>query len=178
MASNNSKSFAGGGGSYGTLVQKSQATLTVTGSNTFADIQISNDMPVPASQQEFTTAGTYSWTVPPGVYSISAVLIGGGSQITNGIYGGKTGGGLRYINGLSVSPGQVYTITVGAAAGNSSISRSGNTYVQANAGYLAGGDGTPIGAGPFGGTIGGGDGGGAGNGTTGFGFGGGVGAGG
>jgi len=33
---------------------------------------------VAASQQAYTTAGTYSWTCPEGVTSVSVVCVGGG----------------------------------------------------------------------------------------------------
>ena len=132
----------------------------------------------PIGQVAYTTAGTYSWTVPNGVSTVCAVLVGGGSQTSNGGTGGYPGGGLRYINDMPVTSGQTYTVVVGGAAGNSSISRSGNTYIQANAGTDVGGTGTTVGSGPFGGTVGGGNGGDGGGSSSGFGFGGGGGAGG
>ena len=48
-----------------------------------------------AGQQAFTTPGTYSWTAPAGVTSVSVVCVGGGGAGgTNGIvfYGGGGGG--------------------------------------------------------------------------------------
>ena len=124
----------------------------------------------------FTTPGTYDWTVPEGVTSVSAVCVGGGasgSYYGNGSAGG--GGGLRYRNNIAVTPGQVIQIVVGAggamrdtpsigqAGGHSSfggyLAAYGGT---ANAtGYGTGGTGTSISAG---GADGGGNGG---NGNTG-----------
>ena len=86
--------------------------------------------------------------------SISAVLVGGGgSGAYDGVYdaGGAGGGGLRYINNLPVSPGQQWTVVVGAggiitdftsgkkpgpAGGNSIIRRAADNAiaVQANGG--------------------------------------------
>ena len=64
----------------------------------------------PPGQQEYTTPGTYTWTCPAGVTSVSVVCIGGGG--TGGAYGGS-GGSLAYKNNITVTPGQTYTIIVG-----------------------------------------------------------------
>lgn len=139
--------------------------------------------PIAPGQVEYTTAGTYSWVVPTGVTSISAVLVGaGGPGYTAASFrcSGGGGGGLRYINNLPVTPGETLTVVVGAAgtqlgsitfsgSRDSQLLRSANVLVQANGGgnpltgspYTggSGGSGTSTGAGPFGGTIGGGNGG-------------------
>ena len=49
---------------------------------------ISSPIIAPKGQFEFTTAGTFNWTVPAGVNSISVVLIQGGSD--NGSPGPST----------------------------------------------------------------------------------------
>ena len=64
-----------------------------------------------APQIAYTVAGTYYWTCPSGVTSVSVVCIGAGG--TGGAYGGS-GGSLAYKNNISVSPGTTYTIIVGA----------------------------------------------------------------
>jgi hypothetical protein len=63
---------------------------------------------------------TFTWTVPEGVTSISMVCVGSGgrgSTWRNGIYwragSGGGGGGLGYRNNVTVTPGEVLTITVG-----------------------------------------------------------------
>lgn len=73
-------------------------------------------------QQEYTTAGTYSWVAPTGVTSVSVVVVGGGGL--GGIYnyccscavwrggGGGGGGGLAYRNNYSVTPGNSYSVRV------------------------------------------------------------------
>jgi hypothetical protein len=72
----------------------------------------------PVGQAQFTTFGTYTWTCPEGVYSVSAVCIGAGgtgsSSQFNAVpaYAGG-GGGLGYKNNIPVVPGQTYTIQVG-----------------------------------------------------------------
>ena len=76
-------------------------------------------------QQQYTTAGTYSWTAPAGVYSVSVVAVGGGGgagQVAgyNGLdIGGAGGGGLGWKNNISVTPGQSYTVVVGVGGPNS-----------------------------------------------------------
>ena len=68
----------------------------------------------------YTTPGTFTWTVPEGVSTIRVTVAGagGGGGSANSIFSSKTGaaggqGGLIEQN-LSVIPGQVYSITVGA----------------------------------------------------------------
>lgn len=65
----------------------------------------------------YTTPGTYSWTCPAGVYTVSAVAIGPGAPGT-GNFGGA-GGGLGWANGIPVVPGNSYTVKVGASGEDS-----------------------------------------------------------
>jgi hypothetical protein len=131
MANSATKTFAGSGGSYGTLVQQTASQLNITGSNTFADIQVNSDM-IPPGQQEFTTAGTYSWTAPAGVTIVSVVSVGAGSGgVWNGSGGGGgAGGGLGWRNTIRVTPGQTYTVVVGAGsvASATTSSKGGDSY--------------------------------------------------
>ena len=76
-------------------------------------------------QQAYTTPGSYTWTVPSSVTSISVVCVGGGAGGEQGgggtIYGGGGGGGaLAYVNNYSVTPGASISLNVGAggASGN------------------------------------------------------------
>lgn len=157
-----------------------------------SSVAVSNTMQIPYGEAVYTTPGTYSWTVPEYVTSISAVLVGGGgSGVFRGTLGASAGGGggLRYINNLPVTPGQVWTVVVGAgglvttvanaqpgvAGGTSRISRSSDSAIAVEAtggagGYnyatlgergisVPGGSGSTIGSGTLGGTIGGGNGG-------------------
>ena len=71
-------------------------------------------------QAEFTTAGTYTWTAPEGVTSVSVVCIGGGGHGYDQNEGGSGGsnvpgggGGLGWKNNITVVPGQTYTVKVG-----------------------------------------------------------------
>lgn len=77
---------------------------------------------VPVGQTQFISPGTYTWTVPEDVYSVSVVLIAPGqrprSYATNGANSdgrvAGAGGGLRYQNDLPVVPGTRYNIVVGS----------------------------------------------------------------
>jgi len=67
-------------------------------------------------QMAFTTPGTYSWTAPAGVTSVSVVAIGGGAGASGNAgsgYGGGGGGALAYKNNITVVPGNNYTVVVG-----------------------------------------------------------------
>ena len=71
--------------------------------------------------QSYTSAGTYSWVAPTGVTSVSAVAVGAGGPSGNGCGascaggGGGSGGSLAYLNNYSVTPGNSYTVIVGAS---------------------------------------------------------------
>ncbi len=69
-------------------------------------------------QIEYTTPGTYSWVCPTGVTSVSVVCVGGGGSGSSAYgAGGGGGGGLGYKNSFSVTPGNSYTVVVGAGGG-------------------------------------------------------------
>lgn len=61
---------------------------------------------------------TFSWTAPAGVTSVSVICIGGGGggaySTTGATSHGGGGAGLAYRNNISVTPGQSYTVVVGA----------------------------------------------------------------
>lgn len=75
-----------------------------------------------AGQQAYTTAGTYSWVAPTGVTSVSVVAVAGGGG--GGYTTGGGGGELRYKNNVAVTPGNSYTVVVGAA-GTDNYSNAG-----------------------------------------------------
>lgn len=75
----------------------------------------------PSTGTETETApGNYSWTVPPGIYSLNVNVVGGGgggggsTEVGNGAGGGGGGGGGVRTQTISVTPGQVLQIRVGA----------------------------------------------------------------
>lgn len=87
-------------------------------------------------EQEYLTPGSYTWTVPAGVTSISAVGIGGGgggSQKITGGTGGQ-GGSLQYVNQIPVTPGDEYTVVIGAGGttGSAQGNNGGTTYLMNN----------------------------------------------
>lgn len=144
-------------------------------------------------EQLYTTAGSYSWTVPSGVTSACVVCVGGGGGggASNPGSGGGAGG-LCWKNSIAVTAGNSYSVSVGAggtgANGSTNPSNGGNSSltVGATVPTANGGGGGRIGVqwtGNTGGSFSGGDGGGAGgmggyyNATSG-GYGGGGGAGG
>lgn len=104
------------------------AGFTISGGITLSTgLYLEGDAATPADQVQFTTAGTYEWIVPPGVYNVSVVCVGGGGggggstvQITLGqdeqSFAGSGGGGgaLSYTNNIPTMPGTMATIIVGA----------------------------------------------------------------
>lgn len=124
-------------------------------------------------EQVYTTPGTYSWTCPEHVYSVSVVCIGGGSagrfaSLSNFGCGGG-GGALAYKNNMPVIPGNTYTVIVGdygqnafsigfeTPGGDSSfngtlIAGGGNTLYAGNNGGLPSGSYDGGGAGGSGGS--------------------------
>lgn len=87
------------------------------------------------SAQTYTVPSTYTYTVPPGVTKIKVKAWGGGgaggSRTGNGRNGG--GGGGAYSEGvLSVMPGTVYKIVVGAGAQSSGSTSGGISWLGAN----------------------------------------------
>ena len=75
----------------------------------------------PAGEAFYTTAGSYSWTCPTGITEVYVLCVGGGAQglnVGNPRVGGG-GGGLGYKNGISVTPGNSYTVVVGGVGGDS-----------------------------------------------------------
>ena len=106
-------------------------------------------IPVVVGQQQYASDGSYSFTVPDGVTSISCVCLGGGAG--GGIYNvqnrGGPGGGISYRNNVSVSPGQTINIVVGdrGKKGSYSPAQGGQYQPGQSASYFAptsGGDST------------------------------------
>ena len=88
----------------------------------------------------FNTAGTTSWTVPAGVYSVNVTVIGGGGGGAGGASrpggnvnyqwgggGGGGGAGGKTTGTISVSPGNTYTIVVGSGGNGSSGTAGGDS---------------------------------------------------
>ena len=99
------------------LYSDSARTVNVA---TSSSITINDTSQYAEGQQSYTSPGTYSWTAPEGVSSVSVVCVGGGAGGDNGWYetaqrthGAGGGGGLGYVNNISVTEGQSYTVVVG-----------------------------------------------------------------
>jgi len=95
------------------------------------------------SPKTFSTAGTFTWIVPPGVTNICIEVWGGGGTggtVVNGYAGAGGGGGYGY-QCFAVVPGASYVVVVGGSAGSSSV----GSLISANGG--ANGVGTVGGAG-------------------------------
>jgi hypothetical protein len=98
---------------------------------------------VSVGQSSFITPGTYSWTVPTSITSISVVTVGGGgggggnsSAVTG--KGGGGGGALAYVNNIAVTPGETLTVGVGTSGqpgivAPSAASNGGNSFVKRGA---------------------------------------------
>lgn len=106
--------------------------------------------PSPVPNMTVVTA-TGTWTCPANVYKAKVTVVGGGGSAGNGVSqtGGGGGGGGTAIKTLAVTPGVVYTCTIGAggvglgsgvgntvgnAGGTSSFAGSGITTVSATGG--------------------------------------------
>ena len=96
---------------------------------------------VPPGYETYTEVGSYSFIVPPGFTEVSIVSVGGGAGGGGGY--GSAGGGLVWSDNVSVTPGEVLDINVGAGGTgyNPSISGTPNqgqtTYVRrTNGEYL------------------------------------------
>ena len=83
----------------------------------------------------FSSPGTYTWTAPTGVTSVQAEAWGPGGNGANGAYfwplyisgGGGGGGAYAKKSSVSVTPGQQYSIVVGAAGSTTKTSFAGTT---------------------------------------------------
>lgn len=112
----------------------------------------------PRGQTQYTTPGSYTFTIPSAVASVAVVCVGAGGGNSNGNSGGAGGGGaLSYRNAISVTAGQTASIVVGAGksqgngAGGSSSFTYGGTATTAGGGG-AGTTSAPSASGGAGGT--------------------------
>ena len=142
------KMFGGGGhGSYQSNPSGGGqgAVRLIWGRNRAYPSTNTGDVQPKEGQQEYSEGGTYSWVCPDGVYHVAVVAVGAGGagsgynafsgQYEEGNGGG--GGGLGYNNDVSVTPGNSYTVVVGAGgqvqvtpanAGGSATNSNGDTY--------------------------------------------------
>ena len=91
-----------------------------------------------AGTQSFTTPGSFTWTVPAGITSVSIVAIGGGGggSGTFGSYVGLVGGAGAVVNStLTVTPGQTLNLVVGGGG------TAGTSFLVGVSGPFGGGGG-------------------------------------
>lgn len=128
----------------GTPTGQYAAAHTITGTDSsgaqaFQTVNISFTAPPPQGQTLYSSPGTYTFTVPARVATISAVSIGGGgggSYVWS--YGPGGGGGLAWARDIAVTPGETFTVVVGGG-GNGWTYNEGsgvayNSYLQRNSG--------------------------------------------
>ncbi len=123
-------------------------TITAGGGNL-----VSKGSPACFSPCTLTQPGNISFTVPAGVNNLTVEAWGGGgasgagaaSESGGTVYGGGGGGGSYLTNATGVSPGTVYSATVGsggsstaANGGSSNFSLAGATLVSAGGGQAGG----------------------------------------
>ena len=126
--------------------------------------------PIAPGEAAFLNAGTYSWTVPDGVWKVHVAAVGGGGGGQNSWANpAGAGAGLGWKNDILVTPGSTVQVVVGSGGGNAS--NGGTSYfvdTSTVAGYgggsASGGTGGPNQNGRGGGYVG--DGGGAGGNAT------------
>lgn len=124
-------------------------------------LQGANLYPAPAKYQNYVTPGTYTFIVPDGVSTISAMAVGGGGTGDDGNSGdggggGGSGGSAGFFSDVTVTAGQSVTVVVGAggvatavkgtkAPDGSPSSVTVGTFVMSAPGGIGG---TPYGASP------------------------------
>lgn len=117
------------GGTYGFLKVDGQQVYYALGSSsdgraTYGRVKksgtgyaILNSGRIPYHRDNYTTAGTYSWTCPQGVTRVKVTIAGGGGGAAGLLgYNPHSGGRGEQVvkNAVSVNHGTVYTIKVGA----------------------------------------------------------------
>ncbi|AJJ21041.1 glycine-rich domain-containing protein [Yersinia intermedia] len=135
-------------------------TLTNLGLSDVAHIPLVQTMG--ARMTVYLTAGTFTFTVPDGVTRIRARAVGSGGGAGGsgaGRTGGGGGGGGYAESWITVTPGQVLTITVGSAGNGGGVSGAGSNggassisgFLSASGGLGGAGGGVGTGGGGIGG---------------------------
>lgn len=137
-----------------TVVANSASGSSLASANISGKLQI-----IAPGQQAYTVPGTYTWVAPADVTAVSVVSVGGGGgtgSAPNGavgtqnniLSGGGGGGGLSWANNIAVTPGNSYTVIVGAGGSGSTGTLTGGTggtsSFAATANAFGGGGGTSI----------------------------------
>jgi hypothetical protein len=134
-AQNSSTGGAGGTGSTNSVHYPGGQGRTASGSvggggGSSAGTSSAGLTPTGTAATAFTTPGTATWTCPAGVTSVLAECWGaggGGGAASNAYYGAGAGGGGEYsAQTVAVTPGHVYSYTVGAGGNGGPASSGGN----------------------------------------------------
>jgi hypothetical protein len=96
---------------------------------TSTEVDILDTSYLAVGQQEYTTPGTYIFTVPENVNKISFVLIGGGGgqNLQTNSQSGTCGAGLIYCNNLQVKEGENILVVVGNRGNNATTPTNGGS---------------------------------------------------
>lgn len=156
------KKPGGSNPAIGDLAAGMIATVVYTGTEFMLTSVLAASGFIPGSRgsQSWSTAGTYTFTVPAGVYAIYCRVLGGGGGGGSNVGSGATGGGAGgYDEGwFAVTPGEEITVTVGAGGlggggvgtGASGGTTSIGTLISATGGTGGSSDGVTGGAGGVG----------------------------
>jgi hypothetical protein len=144
---------AGGGAGGGTSAVASTRSSTTSGGGAGGGTSAATYTPAGGSMT-WSTAGTYSWTVPGGVTSVTGECIGAGGGGNNFAGGaGGPGGGAWATRTWSVSPGDTVTVVVGGAASYSAGQASTLTHASTLRVSAAGGSSPGTSSGAAGGSA-------------------------
>tara|TARA_R110000851_G_scaffold198669_1_gene349729 strand:+ start:1541 stop:8431 length:6891 start_codon:yes stop_codon:yes gene_type:complete len=94
--------------------------LSLDGKGQSSSVTINDTSTTASGEYVKYTSGTQTFTVPSGVTSIDIIAVGGGGggeagKASNGSGGGGGGGAVAYVNNVTVVPGDILTVNVGAA---------------------------------------------------------------
>lgn len=106
-------------------------------------LTITGDYDLYIGEKEYTSAGSYQFTVPLSVRRIHACCVGAGGAFSGLVGNGGGGGGLAWSNDIEVTPGETLTVTVGASetadGGPSNIKRGSTILIEGEGGTRDGG---------------------------------------
>ena len=110
-------------------------TLTAVGSVVGNPANPFDGEPITQELVSFTSTGSTSWTAPARTTSVTYLVVGGGGGAGNGYDnagGGGGGAGMVLAGTISVTPGQTYTVTVGAGGIGGADARTNNPGTAGN----------------------------------------------
>jgi hypothetical protein len=120
--------------SYQTSVSNTGVSFSDSGWINNSNINGVDYTPLPVGQEIYSSPGTYTWVAPDDVTSVSVVCVGGGGGGGGGYGPGGGGGALAYRNNISVTPGQTYTVVVGAGGAGATDDGDSSIWTLSNGG--------------------------------------------